>query len=464
MSPNSHEFKIIARIRTDFPTKFGIPRQSGLCDNLTADIVFEKEFRNPDSLRGLEGFSHLWLIWEFSENLRNGFSPTVRPPRLGGNERVGVFASRSPFRPNPIGLSCVRLTGIERTEEYGTVLHVSGADMMDGTPIFDIKPYLPYTDSRPDAAGGYSERFTSYRLKVDFPQELINRISPSKLDSLVEVLSNDPRPSYQNDPFRIYGFPYAGCEVRFTVGDGILKVVSVENAARGAVIAGGLSDEAKKILGEHSVDVFEPEPSVFLPQAVSLHADMVCHVLPDGCTVLAAGQEQLARELTQAGYKVCGEKAGITAVYPGDCALNAAPVGKNLLCRTESLSPVLMKYYTDNAYNIIDVKQGYTKCGTAVVSHEAIMTENREIHEKAALAGIDSLLLSAGQVALPGYEYGFIGGACGLIKNNLLAFNGDISGHPQFSGIKEFLHRHGVEFVCLTDGELTDCGGILRIR
>ena len=217
----------IARMRSDFPTKFGIPRQSGLVDALESTIVFEPEFRNADALRGIEGFSHLWLIWQFSQAVRQGWSPTVRPPRLGGNVRMGVFATRSPFRPNNLGLSCVRLLGVEETREYGTVLHVGGADLMDGTPIFDIKPYIPYSDAKPDALGGFTQGAGDFLLTVDFPSSLLERIPENKRDALIGVLSHDPRPSYQADPERVYGLTFGGWNVRFRVKDSTLTVVEV---------------------------------------------------------------------------------------------------------------------------------------------------------------------------------------------------------------------------------------------
>lgn len=218
--------KVIARIRTDFPTKFGIPRQSGLAD-CEATIVFEPECRKEEALRGIEGYSHLWLIWEFSEARRDTWSPTVRPPRLGGNRRMGVFATRSPFRPNPIGLSSVRLLGVEKTAE-GSVLHVSGADLMDGTPIYDIKPYLAFTDSHPDAVGGFADDCRDYALTVDFPEALLEAVPESKREALKQLLAGDPRPQYIQDPGRIYGFEFAGMEIRFTVADGVLTVKEVE--------------------------------------------------------------------------------------------------------------------------------------------------------------------------------------------------------------------------------------------
>ena len=226
-----HSIKVIARIRSDFQTKFGIPRQSGLVDALRAFIVFEPEFRNPDALRGIEGFSHLWLIWQFSETVREDWSPTVRPPRLGGNARIGVFATRSPFRPNALGLSCVRLEGVERTAD-GPVLLVAGADLMDGTPIYDIKPYLPYADCKPDAIGGFAPQ-RGTELSVRIPDALLARIPEDKRDALTGVLAQDPRPHYQDDPARLYGMCFAGLEVRFRVVDGAVQVVELTEAQDG---------------------------------------------------------------------------------------------------------------------------------------------------------------------------------------------------------------------------------------
>lgn len=217
----------IAHMKSDFPTKFGIPRQSGLVEVLRSTIVFEPEFRNPDALRGIEDFSHLWLIWQFSQAVRQDWSPTVRPPRLGGNVRMGVFSTRSPFRPNSLGLSCVRLLEVEETREFGTVLHVGGADLMDGTPIFDIKPYIPYGDAHPEAAGGFTDHAGDYLLKVDFPNDLLNRVPSDKHQALLGVLSHDPRPSYQRNPDRVYGLTFAGCNIRFTVKDGTLTVTEI---------------------------------------------------------------------------------------------------------------------------------------------------------------------------------------------------------------------------------------------
>ena len=220
--------QVIARMRSDFATKFGIPRQSGLVQELRSTIVFEPEFRNPDTLRGIEDFSHLWIIWQFSEAVRTGWSPTVRPPRLGGNTRMGVFATRSPFRPNNLGLSSVKLLGVEHTQEYGTVLHVGGADLMDGTPIFDIKPYIPYGDCHPEATGGFTDTAGEFLLQVDFPSALRNILPQDKQAAAIGVLSHDPRPSYQLKPDRVYGITFAGFDIRFTVKDDTLTVVTVD--------------------------------------------------------------------------------------------------------------------------------------------------------------------------------------------------------------------------------------------
>jgi len=219
--------KIIARIHSDFPEKFGIPRQSGLVPDTRARIVFEPEYRNPDALRGIEGYSHLWLIWSFSKAERDTWSPTVRPPRLGGNTRVGVFATRSPFRPNAIGLSSVTLEKIELSTPDGPVLTVGGADLMDGTPIYDIKPYLPHVDCHADAVGGFAGEVAGYGLEVVFPEELLEKIESEKRGALIGALEGDPRPSYQNDPERVYGFLFAGKDVRFRVCEGVLTVVEV---------------------------------------------------------------------------------------------------------------------------------------------------------------------------------------------------------------------------------------------
>ena len=217
----------IARIQSDFATKFGIPRQSGLAQSLRSTIIFEPEFRNADALRGIEGFSHLWIIWQFSEAVRTEWSPTVRPPRLGGNTRMGVFATRSPFRPNNLGLSCVTLLGVEETADLGTVIHVGGADLMDGTPIFDIKPYIPYADCQPEATGGFTDRADDFLLQVNFPNTLLNILPAGKQTAAIEVLSHDPRPSYQRKPGRIYGLSFAGFDIRFTVEETTLTVVDV---------------------------------------------------------------------------------------------------------------------------------------------------------------------------------------------------------------------------------------------
>ena len=222
--------QVIARMHSDFATKFGIPRQSGLVEELRSTIVFEPEFRNPDALRGIEEFSHLWIIWQFSEAVRQGWSPTVRPPRLGGNTRMGVFATRSPFRPNNLGLSSVKLLGVEHTAEHGTVLHVGGADLMDGTPIFDIKPYISYGDSHPEATGGFTDTAGEFLLKVEFPEELLNILPVEKRDAAIGVLSHDPRPSYQRKPDRIYGLTFAGFDIRFKVCEDVLTVIEVNKA------------------------------------------------------------------------------------------------------------------------------------------------------------------------------------------------------------------------------------------
>ena len=213
--------KYIAKIQTDFPTKFGIPRQSGLV-NTKGTIVFEPEYRKEEALKGLEECSHLWLIWEFSETVRTGWSPTVRPPRLGGNKRCGVFATRSPFRPNPIGLSCVKLTGIKKHPEKGMVIEVEGADLMDGTPIFDIKPYLPYADCVPDARGGFADV-----VKVESPEIYLSKLPEEHRECVRQILAGDPRPSYQNDPDRVYGMEYAGYEIKFRVKDCVLTVCEI---------------------------------------------------------------------------------------------------------------------------------------------------------------------------------------------------------------------------------------------
>ena len=222
------EIQVIARMKSDFPTKFGIPRQSGLVEELRSTVIFEPAFRNDDALRGIENYSHLWLIWQFSESVREDWSPTVRPPRLGGNTRLGVFATRSPFRPNSLGLSSVRLLGVEKTQEFGTVLHVGGADLMDGTPIFDIKPYIPYGDCHTDATGGFTDTAGDYLLKVDFPEKLLALLPEDKRCAVIGVLSHDPRPSYQRSPDRVYGIRFAGLDIRFRVEGDRLTVVAVE--------------------------------------------------------------------------------------------------------------------------------------------------------------------------------------------------------------------------------------------
>ena len=222
----SQEFsmRVIARIHSDFATKFGVPRQSGLVDTLESTVVFEPEYRNMDALRGLEDFSHLWLVWVFDKAVRRDWSPTVRPPRLGGNRRMGVFATRSPFRPNPIALSSVKLAGIEQTAEQGPVLHILGADLMDGTPILDIKPYIPYADAHPEALGGFAAVPAGETLEVLIPPDMLEKIPPERREALRGVLAQDPRPHYQDDPERIYGFGFAGMEVKFSVEGTCLTV------------------------------------------------------------------------------------------------------------------------------------------------------------------------------------------------------------------------------------------------
>ncbi len=230
--------KMIARIRTDFKEKFGIPRQSGIVNECTGRIIFEPEYRNPDALRGIDGYSHLWLIWEFSEAVRKtreadiSWSPTVRPPRLGGNKKMGVFATRSPFRPNPIGLSSVRLISVEHTEAYGDTLLVAGADLLDGTPIYDIKPYLPFTDSHPDAVGGFADGVRDYKLNVVFCNGLTDSVKESERAALIKILEQDPRPSYKDDDDREYGMLFADLEIFFRVSDGTLTVTRIENKSK----------------------------------------------------------------------------------------------------------------------------------------------------------------------------------------------------------------------------------------
>ena len=222
------EMKPIAYIHNDYTAKFGIPRQSGLVEQVESTIVFEPEYRNPDALRGMDGYSHLWLLWIFSEAVRDGWSPTVLPPRLGGKTRMGVFATRSPFRPNPIGLSSVKLLGVDLHTKDGPVIHVAGADLMDGTPILDVKPYLAYTDSHPDAIGGFADPVRDYRLEVVFPDAWMAQVPPRLREPVLELLAQDPRPSYQNDPERIYGVAFGGYDFRFRVCNGILTVCEVE--------------------------------------------------------------------------------------------------------------------------------------------------------------------------------------------------------------------------------------------
>jgi tRNA-Thr(GGU) m(6)t(6)A37 methyltransferase TsaA len=219
--------KIIAHIESEFPEKFGIPRQSGLVEELRARIVFTPEYRVPEAVRGLEDFSHLWLIWQFSKAVRETWSPTVRPPRLGGNTRMGVFATRSPFRPNAIGLSCVRLISVEPHTERGPIITVAGADLMDGTPIFDIKPYIPYADCQREATGGFTDTAGSFLLEVDFPEALLRLVPEEHRAALLGVLSHDPRPSYQNAPDRVYGMAFGGVNVKFRVDGNQLTVVDV---------------------------------------------------------------------------------------------------------------------------------------------------------------------------------------------------------------------------------------------
>ena len=219
--------KPIAHIKNDLSTKFGIPRQSGLVESLESCIVFEPEFRQAEALRGLDGFSHLWLLWDFSENHRTDWSPTVRPPRLGGNKRMGVFATRSPFRPNRLGLSCVYINKVEMTKEEGPVIYVKGADLMDGTPIYDIKPYVTYADSHPDARSGFVDQTTWEPLKVVLPQEMAACFSDEEQKGLRQVLAQDPRPRYHDDAQRVYGMPFAGKDVRFRVENGVLTVVEI---------------------------------------------------------------------------------------------------------------------------------------------------------------------------------------------------------------------------------------------
>lgn len=224
----SYNFKVIARIKSDFPEKFGIPRQSGLLPNLRSTIRFEPEFRNADALRGLEGFSHLWILWIFSENVRDTWSPTVRPPRLGGNKRLGVFATRSSFRPNPIAMSCVKIEEIRLGGSNGPEVIVSGADLMDGTPIVDIKPYLPFADSVPEAKGGFAESVKGNNLEVEIPSTLLEKIPAEKREALMQLLGQDPRPHYQDDSERMYGFNFSGFEIKFKVSGSKLTIESIQ--------------------------------------------------------------------------------------------------------------------------------------------------------------------------------------------------------------------------------------------
>ena len=215
-------------IKNAFPTKFGLPRQSGICKSIASTLVFEPEYRVPEALRGLEKYSHVWIIWGFSENTGKEFSPTVRPPKLGGNTRMGVFATRSSFRPNSLALSCVHLEKIEKTEKYGHVLHLLGSDMMDGTPVYDVKPYLPHIDSVPDAKGGFSTEIEDYKKEVTIPPELECKLDPTLLSSLYEVLAEDPRPSYIEDTNRVFGFRFDKYEIKFKVDGKNLTVINIE--------------------------------------------------------------------------------------------------------------------------------------------------------------------------------------------------------------------------------------------
>jgi tRNA-Thr(GGU) m(6)t(6)A37 methyltransferase TsaA len=226
-APEEMTLKVIAHIHTAFPTKFGIPRQSGLVDSLRGEVIFTPEYRNADAVRGLEDFSYIWLVWQFSGAVRDNWSPTVRPPRLGGNTRMGVFATRSPFRPNPLGLSSVKLEAIEHRPDVGPVLIVRGADLMDGTPIYDIKPYIPYADCHPDASEGFTGQTRMHLLQVEFPPTLMAQVPEADRDALTGVLASDPRPSYQHDPERVYGMEFAGLEVHFRVDGEVLTVTDV---------------------------------------------------------------------------------------------------------------------------------------------------------------------------------------------------------------------------------------------
>lgn len=229
---HTHSLQVIARLHSDFSTKFGIPRQSGLVDALRATVIFEPEYRNADAVRGLAEFSHIWLIWQFSEAVRDTWSPTVRPPRLGGNQRIGVFATRSPFRPNALGLSSVRLERVELTREWGPVLHVAGADLMDGTPIYDVKPYIAYADSHAEAVGGFVDSVARTVLQVNCSEALLAHVPQDKRDALLGVLAQDPRPSYQEDADRVYGMCFAGWEVRFSVDGNCLTVHEIKKESQ----------------------------------------------------------------------------------------------------------------------------------------------------------------------------------------------------------------------------------------
>lgn len=226
----AREIKQIATVYTDFPTKFGVPRQSGLIEELKGKIIFEPKYRQPEAFKGLEEYSHIWVLWEFSLAERKDWSATVKPPRLGGKTHMGVFATRSPFRPNPIGLSCVKLDGIEFTPKYGPVLHILGIDMVDKTPVYDIKPYLPYADAYPQAKGGFGETVKDYELEVEFDRALLERIPPEKREGAQAFLRQDPRPSHQNQPERVYKIAYAGRDIHFVVQNGKLTVVDVKDA------------------------------------------------------------------------------------------------------------------------------------------------------------------------------------------------------------------------------------------
>ena len=231
MDPSEQLIRPVARIRTEFPQKFGIPRQSGLVEALRGELVFLPEYRDPEAFRGIEEFTHIWLIWQFSQARREGWSPTVRPPRLGGNIRKGVFATRSPFRPNSLGLSSVRLLEVRLHTPEGPVLVVGGADLLDGTPIYDVKPYLPYTDSHPEAAGGFALQEKEGALRVEFPPELLARVPPERREAVLELLAQDPRPGYQDSPERVYGLAFAGQDIRFRVEGDRLAVLGVEPGA-----------------------------------------------------------------------------------------------------------------------------------------------------------------------------------------------------------------------------------------